>query len=54
MGRIGISELFIITLCFIIPTLMFVISCKNILKTIKSENRQIEINKISHPLGVII
>lgn len=50
MGRIGISELFIIALCFIIPTIMFVISCKKILKTIKSENRQIEINKIAHIL----
>lgn len=50
MGRIGISELLLIILCFVIPTLMFVVSCKNILKSIKTENRQIELNKIAHIL----
>ncbi|POR26104.1 hypothetical protein BWK58_05545, partial [Flavobacterium columnare] len=50
MGRIGISELLIFALCFVIPTIMFVMSCKNILKSIKPENRQIELNKIAHIL----
>jgi hypothetical protein len=53
MGRIGLSELIIMLVVYVIPVGLFIYNCNGILKNIKPENQKIKknsLNKLFIPL----